>query len=452
MKYLSKHKISLRLALSIALVFSYCSSPLLAQGITTNASTEKLESATLNNLIQYALANQPVIKQALIDEKITESQIKSRLADWYPQINFNYNYQHNFIVPTSIIAGNPVKLGVKNVSATQLTLSQQIFNRDLLLANRTKTDVMLQARQNTQNNKINIAVDVSKAYYDVLATTEQINVAKEDIIRLEKSLKDATNQYNAGISDKIDFKRATISLNNTKANKKSNEEILKAKIQYLKSLIGYPNEADLAIVYEQQLMEQEIFLDTLQTPDYFGRIELQLLETQRKLAEANLTYNKWSYLPNISLNGAYNLNFQNNQFSDLYARNYPQSFGLLTFSLPIFQGGKRKANINTAQWEVQRANLEIENLKNNINSEYATALAGYQSNLTNLKAQTENVDLAKEVYDIIQLQYRAGIKAYLEVVTAETDLSVARINYYNALYQVLASKIDVQKSLGQLNY
>ncbi|MNL87038.1 hypothetical protein D3C87_2160110 [compost metagenome] len=52
---------------------------------------------------------------------------------------------------------------------------------------------------------------------------------------------------------------------------------------------------------------------------------------------------------------------------------------------------------------------------------------------------------------MIQLQYKSGIKTYLEVVTSETDLRLARINYYNALYLVLASKIDVQKALGQIN-
>jgi outer membrane protein TolC len=62
------------------------------------------------------------------------------------------------------------------------------------------------------------------------------------------------------------------------------------------------------------------------------------------------------------------------------------------------------------------------------------------------------MELAKEVYDLVQMQYRSGIKTYLEVITAETDLRSARINYYNTLYLVLSSKIDVQKALGQLNY
>ncbi|TLV02363.1 TolC family protein [Dyadobacter luticola] len=453
MKNWSKPQKIMRLAIGSAFLLISCIDPVLAQLVPENTQTAPtLEKATLQDVVSYAVKYQPVIQQSVIDERITENQIRSKLADWYPQINFNYNLQKNFIVQTSIIAGNPVKLGVKNVSAAQFTLSQQIFNRDVLLANQTKRDVQLAAAQNTVNNKTDIAVNVSKAFYDVLATTQQIDVANEDIVRLERSLKDAKAQYESGVADKIDFKRATISLNNTKANKKGNEEILKAKTEYLKNLMGYPIDKELTISYDSLQMEREIALDTLQNVDLNTRIEYQILATQKKLLEANLQYNKWSYLPNVSLNGAYNLNFQNNQFTDLYGKNYPNSFGLLTLSLPLYQGGKRRANTRQAEWQIKRLDWDIRGLQNNVSSEYATALANYKSYLTNLLAQKENVDLAREVYDVIQLQYKSGIKTYLEVVTSETDLRLARINYSNALYQVLASKIDVQKALGQINF
>jgi outer membrane protein TolC len=91
-------------------------------------------------------------------------------------------------------------------------------------------------------------------------------------------------------------------------------------------------------------------------------------------------------------------------------------------------------------------------LKNNINAEYAQAIAEYKSSLVNFNAIRENLVLAQDVYDVIELQYRSGIKTYLEVITAETDLRTARINYFNALNQVLASKVDVQRALGLINY
>lgn len=442
----SKQRKITRLSLSLAFVLLY--TPVLLFG----QNSKDLDNATLENVIQYALANQPGIQQSVIDEKITENQVKSKLADWYPQVNFNYNLQHNFIVQTSIIAGNPVKLGVRNTSAAQFSLTQQIFNRDVLLANRTKNDVLFQASQNTVNNKINLTADVSKAFYDVLATNEQIKVSDEDIVRLERSLKDAKNQYTYGLADKIDFKRATISLNNSKALKKANEEMLRAKMEYLKSIMGFPATQELHLVYDTLKLKESLIIDTTVVPEYNNRIEYQILTTQRKLDDANVIYNKWAYIPNVSLNGAYNFNFLNNNFGDLYSKNYANSYGLLTLSLPIFQGGKRKANINAAEWSLRRTDLEIVKLKLNINAEYENALAAYKSNLADLQAQQENVDLAQEVYDVIELQYRSGIKAYLEVVTAEAQLRLSRINYFNAMYQVLASKIDVQKSLGQLAF
>jgi len=411
-----------------------------------------LQQATLQNCVQYALQHQPLVQQSLIDEQITEATIKSKLADWYPQLNFDYSLQHNFQLQTTVFAGNTVKIGVDNTSATQFNATQNIFNRDALLASRTASEVRKYAKQNTGNNKITISVNVSKAFYDVLATMQQIKVADEDINRIEKSLKDAYNQYKAGVTDKTDYKRATITLNNTKATKKSNEEALKARVEYLKSLMGYPVASELNIIYDSLQMENEIALDTLQTYDYSKRIEYQLLTTQKKLQEANVRYNKWSYLPTLSAYGAYNLNFQNNSFGKLYSNSYPNSYAGLTLSWPIFQGFKRTWNTRQAELQVKRVDWDIVNFKNSVNAEYNQALAAYKSNLAFYEALKENVALAQEVYDVIQLQYRSGVKTYLEVINSETDLHTAKINYYNALYQLLASKIDVQKAMGEINY
>ena len=418
----------------------------------TSPGDSVLQEVTLNNAVQYALIHQPVIQQSLIDQDITEASIKSKLADMYPQINFNYSLQHNFIVQTAVIGGNSVKLGADNTSAGQFTISQALFNKDVLLAARTRTDVRQQAQLNTSSNKINLVASVSKAFYDVLSTMQQLKISAENIVRIERSLKDAYNQYQAGVTDKIDYKRATITLNNTVASRRSNEAQLHAKMEYLKTLMGYPVSESLNIVFDSTSMEREISLDTLQSPDYQARVEYRQLENQKRLLQYNLKYYQWSYLPTVSANGAYNLNYQNNSFSKIYGNNYPNSFAAITLGFPIFQGGKRKENTRIAMLNLQRNELDIVSLKNNINNEYAQAIASYKSNLQNYLALKENIALAREVYDVIQLQYRSGIKTYLEVITSETDLRTSEINYYTALYQLLASKIDVQKALGQINY
>jgi outer membrane protein TolC len=411
-----------------------------------------LREATLQNIIEYALKRQPAVQQSLNEEKITDLQIRSKLSEWYPQVNFNYLYQHNFQVVTNIIGGNTVRFGVNNTSSFQFSASQAIFNRDVLLANRTKYDVRQLTKQQTENIKIDLVAEVSKAFYDVLATDQQVRVADANIIRLQKSLHDAHARFDAGIADKTDYKRAAIALNNMTASRKTYSDALNAKNDYLKALINYPGTEKINIVYDSTDLMNEIALDTLQEPDYTKRIEYRVLETQRKLEEATVKYNKWSYLPAFSANGAYNLNYLNNDLGKLYSRSFPNSYAGLTMAFPIFQGGKRKYETEQAEWQLKNTDLQLVKLKNAIISEYSAALALYKGNLANFSAVKENVILAQDVYDVINLQYNSGIKSYLEVVAAETDLQSARINFFNALYQVLSSKIDVQKSLGQLTY
>ncbi|MEO8416999.1 MAG: TolC family protein [Ginsengibacter sp.] len=417
-----------------------------------NEKDSVLREATLTTCIRYAIAHNPDLQNAKINEAIIETEIKSKLSGWYPQVNLNYNLQHNFQLPTLNFGGNLVHTGTVNTSGVQFGLTQYIFNSDALLASRSAKDVRLQASQNTREQNIHIAATVSKAFYDVILTKQQIIITSQDINRIELSLKDAYYQYQAGIADKTDYKRATISLNNAKAQKKSGDETLQAKYAYLKELIGYPDSAGINLVYDTTQMKQEIYLDTLQNVNYENRIEIQQLQTQKKLQQYNLQYYKWSFLPEVSAFGNYNLNFLNNQFSKLYSQSYPNSYAGILLSIPIFQGGKRLQQIKQAELEVKQVDNSITSIQHNINTQYAQALASYKSNFYNYNSLKENLALANEVYDVIRLQYRSGVKSYLEVINAETDLRTAQINYYNALYQLLSSKIDVAQSLGNITY
>jgi outer membrane protein TolC len=94
--------------------------------------------------------------------------------------------------------------------------------------------------------------------------------------------------------------------------------------------------------------------------------------------------------------------------------------------------------------------LSQDNLKSEINTEYEQSLANYKSSLAEYNATLDNVKIAEEVNNVVKLQYNQGIKAYLEVITSETDLSTAQINHLNATLQVLSAKLDVQKALGKI--
>src|ERR1700712_5234530 len=87
-----------------------------------------LESGTLDNIIKYTIGHQPVIQKSVLDEQITKSQVNSRLADWYPQIGYNYNLQHNFQLQTTVFQGQIIQLGNQNTSSQQFGATQNILN------------------------------------------------------------------------------------------------------------------------------------------------------------------------------------------------------------------------------------------------------------------------------------------------------------------------------------
>ena len=423
----------------------------LAQTVTQE---KPLTNATLQQVIDYALGNKPSIQQSLIDEEIGERDIKSALSGWLPQINGNGTFNHNFKQQTTVLTTNGVSsfltFGAKNTSSFVLQADQQFLNAGLIQASKTAKYFRQQYKQNTENTRINTVVDVSKGFYDILTSKEQLNIINENIARIQKQLKDAKAQYEAGLVDKTDYQRAQISLSNSQADRKRTEELLKYKYAYLKELIGYNSTQEFTLNYVSDEMEKGILLDTMQTLNYQNRVEYRLLETQRQLQKINTSYNKWSYSPTLSGFYNYGFNYQSQELGDLYNTTFPSSVLGLKLSVPIFLGGKRTQEIKKAQLQERRADLDLFNSKNQINSQYQGALATYKASLNDWKTARSNVELSRLVYNTIKLQYDEGIKTYLDLMTSETDLRTAQLNYLNSLYSLLSAKLDVQQALGTI--
>lgn len=421
----------------------------------TNQNTASLQNATLQQLVEYALENKPEIKQALIDEEIGERDIKSALSGWLPQITANADLNHNIKQQVSpLTIGDEtsyISLGSRNSSGITLQADQQLLNAGLIQASKSAKYYREQYDLNTENQSISTIVEVSKAYYDILTSQEQLEIISENINRLEKQFQDAKAQYEVGLVDKTDFQRAQISLSNSKADLKRTTELLKYKYAYLKALIGYQAERDISLSFNGQEMEQGVLLDTTDMLNYQNRVEYRQLQTQRQLQQINTNYNKLQFLPNLSGFINYSWAYNNDNFGDLYNRSFPGSIVGLRLSIPIFSGTKRIQEIKKSQLLEERIDLDLINAKNQISSQYELAMASYKANLNDWKTAKQNVEISEEVYNTIKLQYDEGIKAYLDLMTSETDLRTAQLNYLNTLYSLLSAKLDVKQALGTIS-
>jgi outer membrane protein TolC len=413
---------------------------------------------TLSQCITYALANQALIKQSLIDEAINKRDVRIALSGWYPSLEFDANVQHYLKVPMAYYpdVSDPSAPGLtipavpNNVSAGIFSASQTLYSNSLFYAARTSRELRNRASESTVNSKINIYVDVTKAFFDVLLTEEQLNVLNEDIIRLQHNYKDALNLYKNGLTDRIDYQRTQISLSNVQAQRKSTEEALKAKYALLRQFIGVAPEKQLTVSYDSSKFENEILIDTTKNLNYNNRIEFKLLQTTMNLQNITVSYYKWSFLPTLSAFYDYNTQFGNNQLSDLYNKASLNSLFGFKLALPLFHGMNRQENLSKAKLQYQRFQIGMDYLKSEINSEYTMALSEYVSNLNEMRVAKNNINIAKDIFNTVKLQYDKGIKAYLEVIVSETDLRTAELNYLNILFRVLSSKMDLEKASGEI--
>jgi outer membrane protein TolC len=212
----------------------YVSFTAISVGSVFAQTTNSLNSnATLDELIQYALENKIEVKQAKLDQEIGEREIASALSGWFPQINANGSLTHFTQLPTANINGQNIAMGMKNTSALTFQADQAIINPGLFQASKAAQYIRRQNTLGVEDTKINTVVDVSKAYYDILTSEEQINIIQENISRLNRQYTEANARYETGLVDKTDYKRAQISLNNAKAELKTALEFRKYKYDYL---------------------------------------------------------------------------------------------------------------------------------------------------------------------------------------------------------------------------
>ncbi|MEN0052181.1 MAG: TolC family protein [Mucilaginibacter sp.] len=422
-------------------------------------------SLTLQQCIDYAVQHQPALNKALINESITKATNSISLAGWLPQANASGNLLHyiqqssassNTTLPGGAVspggAGVTPRGQYANTFIPGVSVSQALFNPSLLYAAKSAPLFLKQAQQVTDSSKIFLVSAVSKSFYNVLLTLEQINVLKEDTARLGRNLRDAYHQYKGGIVDETDYEQAAITLNNSTAQLKQANENVVPQYAALKQLMGFQSEKEFNVSFDTVQMIKGIYIDTTQQLQYEKRIEYQQVKTNKDLQSKLVGYYRTSYLPTLSAFYNYNLAYDNNKFSNLLSNSYPSSLVGLSFSIPIFTGFSRIHNLQKAKLQEQLISWDETDLKLQIDKEYTTALANYKGNFFNLQLLQKNVAMAKRVYFVVNLQYKQGIVPYLNVITAESNLITSEISYLNALFQVLSSKVDLQKAMGSISY
>jgi outer membrane protein TolC len=431
-------------------------------GISANAQQiDTVAAFSLRQAIEYAQTHHASILNARIDEDIAQNTVKQTIGIGLPQVSGNANFQDFIKLPTSLLPGEffgqpgtqiPVQFGVKYQSSVGLELNQLLFDGSYLVGLQASRTYKELSNKNLKRTRIETSVAVTKAYYSVLVSNEQLSLLDANLARLRKSLTDTEAMFKNGFVEKIDVDRLTVLRNNLETERENVIRLLALNVNLLKFQMGMTINSELVLTDSITSLQADQSVVAADSAAYRNRIEYSLLETQKRLNEFDLKRYRSQFLPSLSAFGNTSQSFQSNNFSELFNTNFPSTIIGLRLSVPILSGGIKLNQVRNARLAILKTQNDLTNLQNGINLEVNQAQTTYVNSLKSLDNQRRNMDLAQEVLRVSKIKYEQGVGSSIEVTTAETALKEAQNNYINALYDLMINRVNVDKALGNIIY
>ena len=425
--------------------------------------TAHTHNYSLAECISYAYQHQDSVVNAGLDVKSAGYKVKETIGQGLPQISGTAQFQDYLRLPVTLVDVSsfestvpkgtlaPFKLGLNYQTTAALNLTQKIFDGNYLVGVKaSKTYKELYERSLTRS-RIEANVSVTKAYYQVLVSNEQIKLLDANIKQLKQQLDQTTAENKQGLAEQIDVQRLTVQYNNLVTSRDNTVRLLELNNELLKFQMGMAITDELTLTDKlEDINFNDAIANSSDTSFYHNRIEYSLLETQKRLNEYDLKSKKAQYLPSLSAFANYGTSFQNNSFGNLYSANYPSSYIGLTLNVPIFSGFQHLNQVRESKIAIIKSENDLFNLRNGIGLQANKARITYINGLQSLKSQKENMGLAEEVLRVAKIKYSQGVGSSIEVTQAQTDLDSADNSYIQSLYDALISKVDLDQAYGRI--
>jgi outer membrane protein TolC len=419
---------------------------------------------TVKQAIAFALENQNDVRNARLDVEISRAQVKEVTGIGLPQLNSSFDVKDFEEIPTSLIPGEffdqeagtyiPVKFGTRWNATGTISASQLLFDPTYLVGVSAAKTIRELSNKNLNRTEIETAVAVSKAYFNLILLMERKKAVDANLVRIQKLRDDTKALYTNGFVEKLDMDRVTVAFNNVNAEIEKFNRLVDMSNKVLKFQIGMSQNSILEPAETINAEELKSLKVPLEKYDISQRIEYSIMETQKKLQEYNVKRYKVGYYPSLVAYGSLSTMAQRDQF-DIFDRDkrwYPTGVIGATLSLPLFDGLQKHYKIRQEKLSLRKIENEISRFEEAVSLEINSNRNALINAINSLNVQEQNLELATDIYTTSKLKYDQGVGSNLEVLDAETSLKDSQANYFNALYDVLISKIDLEKAQGRFIY
>ena len=407
---------------------------------------------TLDKALQIALEENPTVQIADQTIEVKKYAKKGTYAALWPEISASATYQRYVKKQTFHIYDQTMEVGTTNNAAVGIQAAMPLVNVQLWKSLKLSAmDVELAVEQ-ARSSRIDMVEQVSKAFYQVLMAKDAYNVYKRVYDNAVENHKIVEKKYSVGAVSEYDFIRSQVTIANAEPNLLNAENSIVLALWQMKALLGMDLELDIDCEGSLADFEARMVSVYQAEGDMTNNTTLRQLEIQEKMLEQTLKVQRAANLPSLALSANYTYTAMDETLKVQHYRWNPYSVIGVSLNVPIFAGGKRRADINQAKLNLD--NLELQ--RENIERQLRTALMQYQCNLqTNVKeyhASSENISQAKRGYEIAVKRYEIGGGTLVDVDNSQLAYTQAELSRSSAIYNYLINSVEIDKLIGANNF
>ena len=460
---------------------------LVAVGLLLGANPAAAQSAgepeafSIKDCINYASQNNSNIKIARFDERIARQQVNQIRGRGLPQVNINGNFENRLKVPLLVIPGAGsflgrgdttgtgsgsnngnnaegagIPLGFKYNSTLTGEATQMILDPSFWVGLKAAKASNQLYQQTTQQVNEETAYSIADAYYQVIVVQKQLVLLQTNLANTQATLANTELQYKNGVAKRVDVNRLRVNASNLESQIKQAEANLVQVTNVLKFQMGMPLTQPITLSDTVLSFSQEEAVLTDVTDNFYNnRIEYKVLQTNLELQELDKKNTVTGYFPTLTAFANYGYVGQGPNFGFFKTSgnswvDYATSSIGLRLRIPIFDGLQRNALVQQAKLKSLQLEERINFTRQSINLEVSNALTLYRNTLQRIEDEQQNVDLAQEVYQVTQLEFREGVGTSTDVVNAETALRQAQNTYITTLLDLYTARLDLERAKGNL--
>ena len=251
----------------------------------------------------------------------------------------------------------------------------------------------------------------------------------------------------AGIDSQLQVKQAEAEVASADQQVALADQAIDAARFALAALLGQGPDRGFDIAQPRALRAAALVAPPNLPADLLGRrADLVAARWRVEAASRNIAAVKTEFLPNIGINAMAGLTSSSvdNLFS-LPARFFEIAPAI---SLPIFDGGRRRADLKSADASYDLAVAQYNSTLVAALNDVADKYSGLDSLATQIAAQQRAVDAARQAFDLSQQRYKAGVGSYLDTLAVQQQLLTAEQRMAALNAQRIDTSVRLVQALG----